>query len=166
MAAMIKTVLPDDLGLETATIPLVASYRTTLSTTKAWITPQNTYVPLRCWHWEFFGDREIAMRYGVLFEAEGPTRLAALRVGFIRVNYEINGGRLTIEAMRWEPSARMAVGKLIEANRDSVDNLVVRILSSAGDTIKSVFRSFLATDETTTAPLNKLLKELVTKETQ
>jgi hypothetical protein len=157
---MAKEVQPAELDQEGTDIPLMDSYRTTRHTTKAWITPQNTYIPLGGWHWEFFRDVAISARYGVTFEAEQPTRLAALRVGFIRVNYEVNGGRLVVETMRWDQPARMAVEALIAANRDSIDNFEIRILSGEGAVIGSVAQTFLALNEGNPVPLDELLMRL------
>jgi hypothetical protein len=141
-------------------IPLLASYRTDRFTTKLWITPDGTYVPLACLHFMYFRDASISDRYGVKFETEQPTRLAALRVGFIRANYETNGGRLTVESMRWDQPARMAVETLIDANREAIDNFEIRILSGEGTVIRSVAQTFLALNEGKRVPLEELLKGL------
>lgn len=157
---MTKNVRPSDLNHEGIEVPLVSSYRTTRFTTKLWITPSNAFVPLACWHWEYFQDATISIRYRVNFEAEQPTRLAALRRGFIRVNYRVNGGWLTVETMRWDRGARAAVGALITANRDSIDNLEIRALSDEGSTLRSVSRSFLELNAICPESVDELLFEL------
>ena len=87
-------------GIAGKEVPKFTEFTTTPSESKVWITPENDLVPLGCWHYEYFHDPKISQKYGVIFGEENPTRLAALRVGFVRVNYERNGGKATIETIR------------------------------------------------------------------
>ena len=99
----------------------LTGYRTDRRTSKFWITPQNDLVALDCWHYEYFRDPAIADKYGVPFGPEVPTRLAALRVGFVRGNYERNGGLLTLETMRRDRPLRKLIDALVLANAEALD---------------------------------------------
>jgi hypothetical protein len=111
----------------------LTAFRSTLSTSKLWISPDNKVVPLMgCWHYEYFRDPQIAEKYGVPFGAEIPTRLAALRVGFVRVNYERNGGLLTIESMRFDPLLAVLMDDLVLANADAIDRVRLHLVDGAG----------------------------------
>ena len=73
-------------------MPKFNDFPTTPEASKAWINPENEIIPLRTWHYEYFRDHpQIAAKYGVVFRDEETTRLVALRVGFVRVNYERQG---------------------------------------------------------------------------
>ncbi len=114
--------------------------RTTRFTAKMWIDPTGKVVPLLTWHYEYFRDHPgEAEKYGVSFADEITTRLEALRKGFIRVNYERNGGMLTIEAgaKGWTQPAIDVIFMLIAVNREAIDCLIIRVLSETGTVIQS-----------------------------
>jgi hypothetical protein len=109
-----------------------SEFKTTPKTSKIWITPENNPVALHCWHYEYFRDPTLAQRYGIVFGDEIPTRLAALRVGFVRGNYERNGGLLTIEAMRRDPPLHQVLDALVLANADALDSVKLITVDSDG----------------------------------
>src|ERR1700679_2215806 len=81
-------------------VPKLASYISDKLTSKAWISPTGSLIPLpSSWHWDYFRNNpEVATTYGIEVTDEQGTRMAALAVGFIRVNYERNTGTLTVES--------------------------------------------------------------------
>jgi hypothetical protein len=116
------------------TLPKFVDIKTTPETSKMWITPapENEIIPLRTFHYEYFADPAIAARYGVEYGTEEPTRLAALRVGFVRINYERNGGVVTIESMRWDRALRNLVDRLLFENEDAIDTAWAHMMDKSG----------------------------------
>jgi len=115
-------------------------FRTTPATAKMWIDPTGKVIPLLTFHYEYFRDNPgEAAKYGIVYGEEDPTRLAALRKGFIRVNYERNGGMLTIEAgaKGWTQPAIDVIFMLIAVNREAIDCLKIAVLSETGAVIQS-----------------------------
>jgi hypothetical protein len=106
----------------------LASYRTDSRTSKFWVTPSNEIIQLTTFHYQYFSDPVLAQRYGVPFDTEIPTRLAALRVGFVRGNYERNGGRLTIESMRFNRALRKLIDELVLFNCEALDQVRMTII--------------------------------------
>ena len=117
-------------------MPKFNDFRTTPKNCKAWINPENEIIPLNSFHFEYFRDfPQIAAKYGVKFRDEQTTRLDALRVGFVRVNYERNGGEVIIESMRWNRALRNLLDSLIFENEDSIDFARIRIFNKSGQLI-------------------------------
>jgi hypothetical protein len=110
-------------------------FRTDSRTSKFWITPENATVALDCWHYEYFRDPAISRKYGVPFGPEVPTRLAALRVGFVRGNYERNGARLTLETMRHDRLLRKLIDALVLANADALDLVRLHTVDREGQAL-------------------------------
>ena len=118
-------------------MPKLKDIPTTRRTSKLWITPENEVVPLRTWHYEYFRDHpQIAAKYGVVFRDEQTTRLDALRVGFVRVNYERNGGLVTIETIRWDRQLRNLIDGLILENEDALDMVRIHKVDQTGQAIQ------------------------------
>ena len=130
-------------------------FHTTRTASKMWITPDDEVVPLNSWHYEYFRDERIAEKYGVVFGAEIPTRLAALRVGFVRVNYERHGGLLTIESMRFDPLLAVLTDDLVLANADAIDRVRLHLVDGAGMAI-GVGTVSLQALRTAGKPVNRL----------
>jgi hypothetical protein len=72
-------------------------------------------------HYDYFRNPGISERYGVAFGEEIPTRLKALRVGFVRVNYRLNGGFMTMESMRWTRFLHELINRFVLANAEQLD---------------------------------------------
>ena len=60
----------------------------------------------------------------------------ALRVGFVRVNYEVNGGVLTLETMRWDRKLRNLVNALVLENADAIDMARTNLLANSGQMVQ------------------------------
>ena len=105
-------------------------------TRKWWISPENDVIPLTTQHYEFFQPLIVSEKYCVPFRDAENTRLDALRVGFVRVNYEINGGHLTIETMRWDRTLRKVVDKFILDNAESIDVAHLHLLNRDGQLLQ------------------------------
>jgi len=115
-------------------LPKFSDFKTTPDSKKMWITPEpeNLVIPLSTFHYQYFADPAIAARYGVEYGAEDPTRLAALRVGFVRVNYEINHAKVTVETMRWNRVLRKLIDSLLFENEDSIDSVWIHTMNEKG----------------------------------
>jgi hypothetical protein len=96
---------------------------------KAWITPEGQPVQLGAtWHHQWLNDNpEIRRKYGIPRSvSDEGNRVSALKAGFVRLNYGINGGRLTIEARKKDWVDRQGgVAKFVKANASSLDWLTV-----------------------------------------
>ena len=117
-------------------VPKLANVLTNRKSKKLWITPEDEIIPLRSWHYEFFRDPVTSRKYGVIFRDEENTRLDALRVGFVRVNYEVNGGVLTLETMRWDRKLRNLVNALVLENVDAIDMARTNLLANSGQMVQ------------------------------
>lgn len=119
------------------------SFKTTSKTCKLWVTPENEFVPLSTWHYQYFEDAAISQRYKVPYRDEISTRIAAVGVGFVRINYERNGGRLTIETCRWSPELRQLLELFVLNNADSIDFVFLKTLDTNGNQLSYNSVSFL-----------------------
>jgi len=124
------------------TTPKISSFKTDHLTSKMWITPDHKVVPLSSWHYRYILDNpKIQQKWGLkgLPEDEQKVRLAALRVGFTRVNYEQRQGILTIEACSkfWTGKLKDTIFMLIADNLDSLYKIQINLLNDRGVAIKS-----------------------------
>lgn len=92
-----------DTGRFTALVPF-GSYRTDKHTAKAWILPDGRPIAIDRWHYEWIlANRDLAASFGIDLEGipleETPVRVAAVRAGFFRLNYQIRDGQLTVEGL-------------------------------------------------------------------
>ena len=114
-------------------MPKFSDFPTTPQASKAWINPENEVIPLTSFHFEYFRDYpQVAKKYKVVFRDEQNTRLDALRVGFVRVNYERNGGDVTVETMRWDRALRNLIDGLIFENEPAIDFARIHKLDKSG----------------------------------
>lgn len=103
---------------------------------KAWVLPGGKVEQLGPqWHHDWLDkNKAVQEKYGLEVppfeggDAEG-VREAALKKGFVRVNYSRNTGTLTVEAraQNWRRQ-KGAVEKLIEENLDDIDNVTVHLM--------------------------------------
>ena len=107
-------------------------YRTSRFTAKFWIDPQNEIIPLKTLHFEYFRDPKVALAHGVTLSNEVCTRLSALRVGFVRGNYQVNGGLLTLETMRRDRLLRKLIDAVVLANADALDMVRLNTVDTHG----------------------------------
>jgi hypothetical protein len=107
-------------------------HRTDPYTSKAWVLPDGRAVSLHCWHYEWILANQptaeaFGMSFGGLPRAEAPVRIAAVKAGFFRVNYELRDGHLTIEGLesRLTPRIRDALELILLENLDQVGTLTI-----------------------------------------
>ncbi|SRR6266567_7475425 len=88
-----------------------------------WVLPDGEPVSIPCkrYQWALEHEAYLKRRFSIDFRhvrRRGDTaiRLHLLRHGFVRVNYEHKGGRLTLEAhhLHWGPRQIRGVGRLFE----------------------------------------------------
>ena len=115
---------------------------------KAWITPEGSPVQLGgMWHAQWLDQNRdmLEQKYGITgipkFEG-GDTdtaRQKALQAGFARLNYDINSGKLTVEA-RFDDWRKLIepVRRFAGANIGDIDNMTVHLLDP---TVKDVVDS-------------------------
>lgn len=101
---------------------------------KAWILPNGEPVQLGGqWHHDWLNDNpDVRAQYNIPEATkDASSRVAALKSGFARVNYQQNGGRLTVEARAADwPKLKEPIRQFIETNLDSIDNLRIELLNS------------------------------------
>jgi hypothetical protein len=118
-------------------VPQFSTFKTTSTTTKLWILPDGSPVALDCFHYQWLlQNREQVRQFGFDVESvkqeEQPLRLAALRYGFRRVNYEHPTGRLTVEANEhlWDDRATDAAFMIVLVNLDQIDHFTLSLLNN------------------------------------
>jgi hypothetical protein len=108
------------------------------TTSKMWILPNGKQVSISTQHyeWAMHNQEFLAQRFGVNLarvQKRGDTaiRMHLLRRGFVRVNYEHKGGRLTIEASHrsWGPTQHRGCRSVIRTNLQDISFVVVRLLN-------------------------------------
>jgi len=83
----------------------VSAYKSDALTSKMWILPDGKPVSLNGWHYRWIlGNPKRVAKYGLdvskMKDDEESVRKAALKAGFVRVNYEHRTGDLTIEGIK------------------------------------------------------------------
>lgn len=106
----------------------LADYKTTPLTAKMWILPDGKTVALNAWHYQWLLDNPaVVAKYGLdlsnLPKEETPIRIAAIKTGFFRVNFEYKNGQLTIEGVRRNYTRKIkdAIFVLLMDNVKSID---------------------------------------------
>lgn len=109
---------------------------TTNQASKMWILPNGEAVALGAeWHHDWLNKNaaEMSRRFGLAesdakkSDLEGA-REAALKKGFVRVNYQKGNGTLSVEARSRDwPKAKKAVERLVEENVDNLDRVHVTL---------------------------------------
>ena len=122
----------------------LGTYRSDGFSSKMWILPNGKPVSITDLHYRWLQQNpEVALRFGLDLAAlpndDTTIRIAALNRGFVRVNYEINHGRLTIEAnaRHWTPRIKDAIFVVISGNLDAVDSMKVHLLNAKAFIVKS-----------------------------
>jgi hypothetical protein len=134
-----------------AEVPDLLVVQTTRFEAKLWVSPRNEFVSLRSLHFEYFRDQGVSEAYGIPLTDETSTRLAALSVGFVRVNYRRNGGLLTVETMRWDASLARTIDHLIAHNRAALDRVRFRLVDGRANILHQ--REFDLLDQLQKVPL-------------
>ena len=105
---------------------------------KYWILPDGTVVNLgRDWHFQYILKnfnklKKFKLKKSEMGDAktEGPVRLYALSKGFTRMNFSINGSKLTIEASErgWGKKTKDAIWDFVADNVDRIDAIYVAVM--------------------------------------
>lgn len=127
----------------------VASHKTDLLTSKMWILPDGKPVSLDQWHYRWLQNNpKIALKYGLdvktLPDEEQPVRVAALKKGFFRVNYEYNSGTITIEGLssKYHKKIKDAIFVIAIDNIRSIDRMKLTLMN---ETLTKITREEEAT---------------------
>lgn len=102
---------------------------------KAWILPNGEPEQLGAsWHHDFINSNpEVRKQYNLpVTDSVEEIRKAALRKGFVRINYGVNDGTLTVEARQkdWDRQ-KDGVAELVRNNLGKVDNMRVFLFNDA-----------------------------------
>ena len=116
----------------------LAAYKTDKLTSKMWILPDGDIVSLDQWHYRWIlGNKSRVAKFGLdttdLPDDERPVRIAALKKGFFRVNYEHNRGNIIIEGLKskFSGGAKRAVFKIAMDNIDMIDRMKLTLVDDS-----------------------------------
>ena len=130
------------------------SYTTDKLTAKMWIFPDGKVQSLNLWHYRWLqANPKVAAKYGLnvakLPDEEQPVRLAALKVGFVRVNYELRDGTITIESnvRHWTSKIKDSVFMLVADNVESIYNIRISLLDDKGNVKKQAYAQLFQYDD-------------------
>lgn len=128
--------------------------------TKAWVDPEGTLHQFGSqWHHDWLNEQsKLRSKYGIPKGDDTVVRNAALKKGFLRVNYDKKNGKLVVEARSKDwPDHIEAVRKLVDSNADKFDSMEVHLMSNDMKALDQTGRvSFLdvpAEDRATKIPL-------------
>ena len=117
--------------------------RTDPYTSKAWVLPDGRAVGLDSWHYEWIlANSKTAEAFGVdlgaLPREETPIRIAAVKAGFFRVNYELRDGHLTIEGLesRVTPLIRDALEVILLESLDQIGTVTIHLFDDTVATLR------------------------------
>ncbi len=116
----------------------LAAYKTDALTSKMWILPDGDIVSLDSWHyrWILANPKRVA-KFGLdtttLPDDEQSVRIAAIKRGFFRVNYEHRAGQLVIEGCRsrYGRDVKNAVFKIFIDNLKMIDRAKITLVDDA-----------------------------------
>ncbi len=110
-----------------------------------WILPDGRVAFLSVWHYEWLlRNPDAARAFGIGLEQlpheEQPIRIAALRAGFARVNYEHKNGTLTLEVSsdRFGAQTKRTLVALVADNARDIYTIRVNVIRFEGGKIKAV----------------------------
>lgn len=107
---------------------------------KWWIAPDGKVLDTKnLWHYEYILTNITKFKkYGLKLsdlpdQSENTVRKYALTKGFTRVNYSINGGRLTIEAPdnNWSSKLRNAIFDFVFSRVGDIEEITIAVLDSS-----------------------------------
>lgn len=120
-----------------------SNHATTRLTSKMWITPEGKGINLNGFHqdWILKNKDNIIKKYPIKLPKtydETAIRLAAINVGFFRINYEINNGHMIVEGNTkfFNKIIKDEIFMIIAKNRKSIDNISIIIMNDTGKIIK------------------------------
>lgn len=142
---------------KTQKIDSLVSYSSDKRTSKMWILPDGKVVALKgMWHYDWILRNKAALKkkYKVDFSKlpaeEAPIRLHAINKGFFRVNYEHNGGVLTVEGVAsfFTRKIKDAIFFIVLENVDYIDNINITLMNSSGKVVKDGYaQMFMMSNE-------------------
>ena len=119
-----------------------ASHKTDRLTSKMWILPDGVPVSLDQWHYRWIlANKTRVAKFGLdtteLPDDEQTVRIAALKKGFFRVNYEINNGALTVEGIdtKYNKKIKDALFMIVMNNLNRIDRINLILVN---DTVEAV----------------------------
>lgn len=130
--------------------PKLNSYKSDHKTSKMWILPDGKTVALKgLWHYQWILNNlaSIKRKYKVDFsdvdQEEQPIRIHAINNGFFRVNYERNGGTLTVEGNigYFRGNIKDEIFMIVYDNLNSIDNININLMNHGGKVVKNGYSS-------------------------
>lgn len=120
----------------------LGSYRSDPYTSKAWILPDGQAISIDRFHYQWIlanGPlvREFGLRVEELLHEEDPVRIAAIKAGFYRVNFQIRDGHLTIEGVRTRhhQAIKEAIRELLQSNEKQLGRVTVNLFNDTVDAV-------------------------------
>lgn len=122
----------------------LSSYNSDKLTAKMWIFPDGKVKSISGWHYQFImnNSEKFAVKYGINVahipatpENEQPIRIAAIKAGFFRVNYEIRSGALTIEGLgsKFHKKIKDAIFMLVMDNMEQIGYFNINLFNDKVD---------------------------------
>jgi hypothetical protein len=125
-------------------------------TTKYWILPDGSLSLAGSLHSRWLLENpSVATRFGLNLTGltsdsdDTKIRLMALNKGFVRMNYQDNGGLLTIEAgqLHWNVMIKDVIWNFVSDHVSTIDNVNVNILASNGRLVSSASTQLFLYDD-------------------
>jgi len=153
--------------------PTLSSYKSDGKTSKMWILPDGKTVALKnLWHYNWILDNKtfLKTKYKVDFAKivpdEQPIRVHAINNGFFRVNYEHNGGTLTVEGNYSHFTKRIkdSIFMIVADNLDYIDNINVTLMNYNGKVVKTGYSQLFSVPDNEKLDHIPLVTESLKKE--
>lgn len=128
----------------------LTSYKSDKLTAKMWILPDGSVKSISGWHYQWIIDNreELSRKYGLKTDDipasywsnsadEQVIRIAAVKSGFFRVNYEIRNGALTIEgcANKFGKRIKDAIFMLVMENMEQIGYFNINLFNDKVDSL-------------------------------
>jgi len=122
-------------------------------TSKMWLLPDGELVPISEQHYTWLkANPDICRKFGLALsrvpDDDTAIRLAALRRGFVRINYT-RDGTLTVEANTrfWDKRAQDTIFMLVADNLDEIYSMQVRALNNNGSIVRQGYAQLFNYDD-------------------
>lgn len=114
----------------------LGTYRSDKLTSKMWILPDGETKSISSWHYKWLlNNKEVAAKFGIdvssLPDDETPVRIAAIKAGFFRVNFEMRNGSLTIEGLgnKFHKKIKDAIFMLVLENSINIGHFNIHLFN-------------------------------------